>query len=179
MKKILLVSISILLILSFSACSFEKDKPTTTAPTSEQVQTTTSQPVSETTTEQETTQKKVDISFIYSGYWYKNEGNKVLALKFDKDGSLTVSTYRRKNISSASNEPDSVIYGRFSDNADGSLKIYPDNEFEDEFYIYTLDSDNKTMTAINDDPEGSSEIKLVNFSELSKKNAKQVLLGDN
>ena len=176
MKRIIVVSLALALLLSFAACKKENE-PVTTSKTAPQ--TTTEAPTSEKTTVSTTESKKADISFIYSGYWYKNEGNQVLALKFDKDGSLTVNTFRRKNIASSSNSPDSIIYGSFKQADDETLSVTPDNEFPEVNYIYEFDAETKSLTAIDSDPQGASKIKLENFDELSKKNAKNLLLGEN
>ena len=176
MKRVLVLTLALALLLSFAACKKDNKQDTTkqTAP-----QTVTEEPTSEITTAATTEPEKSDISFIYNGYWYKNEGNQVLALKFDKDGSLTVNTYRRKNITSASNEPDSIIYGSFKQNEDKTLTVTPDNEFPEVYYIYEIDFEAKSLTATDSDPQGSSKTKLTNFSELSKTNARTLLLGEN
>ncbi len=105
MKRILIITLSLALLISFAACGKEKDKPTTTTAVSTTAEATkVSETTSETSTKENesTTAKKAgDISFIYNGYWYMNEGNKVTVLKFEPSGSVTVNTYRRKNIASA------------------------------------------------------------------------------
>ena len=182
MKRILVIALSLALLISFAACAKEKDKPTTTTADST---TATTAKVSEKTTEsttkskESTTAKKAgDISFIYNGYWYMNEGNKVTVLKFEPSGSVTVNTYRRKNIASADNAPDSVIYGSFKDLKNGSLSVCPDNESPDEVYTYTVGTGN-TLSQVNDDPEGESTLQLQNFNTLSKDNARRMMLGEN
>ena len=107
-----------------------------------------------------------------------NEGTKVTVLKFEPSGSVTVNTYRRKNIASADNAPDSVIYGSFKDLKNGSLSVCPDNESPDEVYTYTVGAGN-TLSQVNDDPEGESTLQLQNFNTLSKDNARRMMLGEN
>ena len=181
MKRLLLIILAGALLLSFAACKKEPEPTTTAAPTTQATTAVgTTEPTTGATTET-TTQKEADLSFLYSGYWYKNEGSKVLALQFEKDGSLTVNTYRRKSMSSAADAPDSVIYGSFKDKGDGTLYVYPDNEFLDEFYVYTADSEKKTLTCENDDPQASAltEIALTHFDSLSKENARKAMAAEN
>ena len=182
MKRILIITLSLALLISFAACGKEKDKPTTTTAASTTAE---AAKVSETTSEtstkekESTTAKKAgDISFIYNGYWYMNEGNKVTVLKFEPSGSVTVNTFRRKNIASADNAPDSVIYGSFKDLKNGSISVCPDNESPDEVYTCTVGTDG-TLSMVNDDPEGESTLQLQNFNTLSKDNARRMMLGEN
>ena len=182
MKRILVIVLSLALLISFAACAKEKDKPTTTtAPSTTATTAKTTETTSETSTKEKesTTAKKAgDISFIYNGYWYMNEGNKVTVLKFEPSGSVTVNTYRRKNIASADNAPDSVIYGSFKDLKNGSLSVIPDNESPEEAYTYTVGAGN-SLQCVNDDPEGQSTLQLQNFNTLSKDNARRMMLGEN
>ena len=162
------------LLFSFSACSFIKE-PTTTQKPSETTSATTTTTLPTTETES-TTAAKTDISFIYSGYWYQNDGNKIIAMQFEKDGSVIVNTFRRKNITASPDTPDSVIYGSFTDNGDGTLTVRPDNEFPEEAYLYTADSAAQKLTYTNEDPQaGASQVTLHCFDDLSKANAAKLL----
>ena len=167
MKRILIITLSLALLISFAACGKEKDKPTTTTAASTTAEATkVSETTSETSTKEKesTTAKKAgDISFIYNGYWYMNEGNKVTVLKFEPSGSVTVNTFRRKTIAAGDNAPDSVIYGSFKDLKNGSITVGTDG----------------TLSMVNDDPEGESTLQLQNFNTLSKDNARRMMLGEN
>ncbi|MBR2590589.1 MAG: hypothetical protein IKE65_06665 [Clostridia bacterium] len=182
MKRLIVITLALALLCGFSACSKNKDATTT----SESASTTAAATQEQTTTEKQTTAKttksttakKADISAIYSGYWYKNEGNKVLVLKFEKSGSVTVSTYRRKTIASDTNEPDSVLYGSFKDKGNGTLSVCYDNENPEESDLYTL-QENGVLSCKADDPEGEKTVRLVHFDKLDKDTARQVLLGEN
>ena len=176
MKKILLMILCVGLVLSCAACALQKE-PTTTQDTSgttaPSTQATTAAP---TTQAQSTTVAKADISFIYSGYWYQNDGNKILAMRFEKDGSVVVNTFRRKNLTASPDKPDSVIYGSFTDNGDGTLTVRPDNEFPEEAYLYTADSALEKLTYTKEDPQASeAQIELHCFNTLSKANAAKLL----
>ena len=182
MKRIFVIILSLALLISFAACAKEKDKPTTT--TADSTTATTAKASEKTTApttknkESTTANKENDITFIYNGYWYMNEGNKVTVFKFEPSGSVTVNTYRRKNIGSADNAPDSVIYGSFKDLKNGTISVCPDNESPDEVYTYITDAEN-TLKLVNDDPEGESTLQLINFNTLSKDNARRMMLEDN
>lgn len=180
MKRVLVILLTAALLVSFAACK-GKEEPTTGTTTTES----TTKAVSETTTaatttakkKESTTKQKTDISFIYKGFWYKNEGNKVVAMRFEKSGSLTLNTFRRKTIGNADNTPDSIIYGNFKDNGDGTLSVIYDNESPDEVVTYSVGEGEK-LICVNEDPEGESTQELQNFSTLSKDTARRVLLGE-
>ena len=179
MKRIILILFAAALLISFAACKKEKEQTSSTTLTSStEASTAATQP--STTSSESTTSAKTDISFIYKGYWYKNEGTRVVALKFEKDGNLVLNTYRRKNITTADDAPDSIIYGSYRDNGNGELTVYPDNEFPEEFYTYTADPNTKTLSCLNEDPQASTKPEaLKNADKLDKQTARSILLGDN
>ena len=182
MKRILMIVLSLALLISFAACAKEKDEPaTTTAATTATTTVKASEKTTASTKKEQagTTKKnKNDISFIYDGFWYQNEGNQVIALKFETSGSVTVNTYRRKNLSRGGNEPDSILFGSFKDVKNGTLRVCLDNESPEETILYTVNDDN-TLSCVKDDPEGESTVVLQNFGTLSKDNAARMMLGDN
>ena len=179
MKKILCIGIALMLLLTFAACTKE-DKPSETSATSTTATTTaaaSTAPTAKVSTTQATTAKATDISFIYSGYWYENSGNKVTVYRFEKSGAVTASTYRRKNIGNDSDEPDMVLTGTCRRQGDTTLLVCPDSDAPDEIYTYT--AANGALQRESDDPEGAGTNALQNFDKLSKDYARSMLLGDN
>lgn len=175
MKRILILLLAGALVLGFAACAKKKDDTTST--TAKATTQTTADSTNEGTTKE--SEEKTDIRFIYNGYWYQNDENKVIVYLFNEDGTLTAATYRKKTISNNSNQPDYVTNGTFKNNGDGTLNVYPDSENEDEMLVYTVDATAKKLTCTRDDPQGASHTDLVNYDSLSRQIAKSVLLGDN
>ncbi|MBR0414729.1 MAG: hypothetical protein IJI67_06640 [Clostridia bacterium] len=179
MKRIFCILLAALLLLSFAACSKNKNKDKTTTATTTAATSTTQKQTSQATTAKEgTTAKKTDISYIYKGFWYKNESNKVVVLQFSKDGKVTVNLYRRNSLADGADAPDSTSKGSFQDNGDGTLRVFLDSEQQDTFDVYKVSADG-TLICQNDDPEGSSTIQLQHFDTLDSDNAATVLFGDN
>lgn len=176
MKRIVTILLCAGLLISFASCAKDKPEPTTQTTAQTTAATTTAAATTATTAKEE--EKEVNTDYLYSGYWYKNEENKVVVFQFKADGTLSTSTYRRKNIASGDNTPDSTSRGSFKNNHDGTLSVYPDSEEPEVFDTYLV-SAKQDLVCRNDDPEGATTISLQHFDSLSKDNAASVLFGDN
>ena len=177
MKRILPIFLALVLACCFAACKKEPTEPTSTAPS----QTTSESATENTTAAQTTTEKAADISFLYHGYWYHDEGSKVVAYKFARDGSVVINTYRRKNIVAETNEPDSIVYGSFEDKGNGVIYLYPDNEIPDEFSVFRADSATAKLFYEGDDPAAGAtkSVALFYYDTLDKIYARHIMLSIN
>lgn len=177
MKKITLILLAFALVLGFASCKSAKE-PTTepTKQTTTKVVTTTEQ-TTQTTTKEKTTKKKEDISFIYKGYWYRVESTKVVAIKFNKNGSAEINYFRIKNLKNGNITEKTANAGKFTVSDNNIKLVNTDLAVEsDEYELYL--AKNSALTYLKDDPEGASEIQMTNNSTLSPEFALSLVESD-
>ena len=175
MKKTIIGILAFSLIFCFAGCA-SKNEPTTTEPQTKQTTTkiVTTAPTSEQTTTEKTTKKEADISFIYNGYWYRTETNRVVAIKFIKGDKATISYFKNKDLKGGSIAEETTYSGAYYIK-DGLLKLVNTDlaVSEDEYEVFRVK--NGALTYLREDPEGSSEIEMINNSSLSAKFARTLV----
>ena len=184
MKKIIIGILSLSLILCFAGCA-KNNEPTTT--TEAQTKTVTEDQNKQTTTKtvttapsstqkvsEQTTKKDKTYPFLYKGYWYRAETNKVVAIKLMKDGKAKISYYKIRDLKGGSIAEETTYSGEFTIK-DDTLKLVNTDlaQSADEYDTYTLDS--SSLTYLREDPEGSSKIQMLNNSNLSADFARSLI----
>ena len=180
MKKIIIGILTLSLVICFAGCAKNNEPTTTTEPTSEaQTKQTTTKVVTtaaDTTksTTEKTTKDNLDYSFIYSGYWYKVETNKVFAVKFSEGGKAKISYYKIKDLKGGSIAEQTTYSGVFYAN-NGLLKLVNTDLAVSEDEYETFSVKNGTLTYLRDDPQGASEIQMIHNASLSAEFARTLV----
>ena len=172
MKKIIIGFLILSMLFCFAGCASKEEPTTTEAQTTTKVVTTspdTTEKPSETTTKKDT-----DISFIYKGYWYRVETNKVVVIKFLNGSKAKISYFKIKDLKGGSIAEEKTYSGAFYVEDDTLRLVNTDLAVsEDEYEIFTVK--NGTLTYLREDPEGSSEIQMINNAKLSAEFARTLI----
>lgn len=179
MKKIIIAFLAFSLIMCFAGCS-SRNEPATTEAQTKQTTTkivTTAPSEANTTSEkasETTTRTQEDTSFIYSGYWYRAETNKVIVIKFMNSGKAQIIAYKNRELKGGSIAQETRYNAKFS--LEGNVLKLVNTDLavsQDEYELYTLK--NSALTYIKEDPEGASEFQMINNSELSPQFARTLI----
>ncbi len=185
MKKIIIGALIMSLIFCFAGCA-SKNEPTevsTEVQTETQTKQTTTKIVTTAPastekasekTSQETTQQDTSYTFLFQGYWYRADTNKVVVIKFKNDGTAEISHFRNQQLKGGSIAEETTYSGKFTIK-DGMLKLVNTDlaESEDEYETYSLD--NSTLTYLREDPEGSSQVQMTNNIDFSAQFARTLI----